>query len=60
VAWASELVGQLSDQQWRDAFRAGGFETAVANRFIGRLQQKIAEGRRLGASASLQGKGTPR
>jgi hypothetical protein len=50
VAWASELLGQLSDQQWSDAFRAGGFAPAVADRFIGRLHQKIAEGRRLGGT----------
>jgi hypothetical protein len=48
VAWASAWLGQLSDQQWRDAFRAGGYEPAVAERFIGRLRQKIADGRRLG------------
>jgi hypothetical protein len=47
VAWASDLLGQLSDQQWRDAFRAGGYQPAVADRFIKRLQQKIAEGRRV-------------
>jgi len=47
VVWASESLGQLSEQQWSDAFRAGGFEPAIANRFINRLRQKIAEGRRL-------------
>ena len=48
VAWASELLGQLTDQQWSDAFRAGGYEPAAADRFIRRLHQKIVEGRRLG------------
>jgi hypothetical protein len=52
VAWASEWLGRLSDQQWSDAFRAGGFESAVADRFIGRLHQKIAEGRGLGEGVS--------
>ena len=33
--------------QWEDAFRAGGFEPAVAARFIRRLHQKIADGERL-------------
>jgi hypothetical protein len=47
VVWASELLGQLTDRQWNDAFRAGGYEPAVADRFIGRLQQKIAEGRHM-------------
>jgi hypothetical protein len=48
VAWASQRLGQLSDQQWRDAFRAGGHEPEIAERFIRRLHQKIADGRRLG------------
>jgi hypothetical protein len=40
----------LSDAQWRDAFRAGGFEPAVADRFIRRLKAKIDEGLKLTAS----------
>jgi hypothetical protein len=47
VAWASDLLGRLTPQQWSDAFRAGGYTPAIADRFIGRLQQKIAEGRKL-------------
>jgi hypothetical protein len=53
VAWASEWLGQLSDRQWSDAFRAGGYAPGVADRFIGRLHQKIAEGRRLGETPPL-------
>jgi hypothetical protein len=52
VAWACEALAQLSSRQWSEAFRAGGFDPALADRFIGRLQQKIAEGRRLGESFS--------
>jgi hypothetical protein len=52
VAWASELLGRLSDTQWADAFRAGGYEPAVANRFIAKLKSKIEEGRSLGARAA--------
>jgi hypothetical protein len=51
VAWASAWLGQLSEQQWSDAFRAGGYAPAVADRFIGRLREKIDEGRRLGDAA---------
>jgi hypothetical protein len=47
VAWASNLLGQLSDRQWRDAFRAGGYEPEVANRFIRTLRGKIDQGRLL-------------
>jgi hypothetical protein len=57
VAWASALLGQLSEQQWSDAFRAGGYQPALADRFIGRLRQKIAEGRRLGESDRSSGVG---
>jgi len=49
VRWASELLGQLSDKQWRDAFRAGGFEPNAANRFIKKLHEKIAAGQNVGA-----------
>jgi hypothetical protein len=49
VVWASELLGRLSDQQFADAFRAGGYEPAVANRFIATLREKIEQGRALGA-----------
>ena len=52
VRWASELLGSLSDRQWADAFRAGGWDAAVSDRFIRRLRQKIADGRRLDDSAS--------
>ena len=59
VAWASELLGRLSDRQWSDAFRAGGYTPALADRFIRRLRQKIAEGRRLGQSAAAWDVGAP-
>jgi hypothetical protein len=52
VAWASELIGRLSDKQMRDAFRAGGFEPDTANRFIARLREKIDEGRAIGTRAA--------
>ncbi|HTK28738.1 MAG TPA: hypothetical protein VL309_04270 [Vicinamibacterales bacterium] len=48
VAWASQWLALLSDAQWTDAFRAGGFDPGAADRFIGRLHKKIAQGARLG------------
>lgn len=48
VAWATEWLAQPRDRRWRDAFRAGGYEPAIADRFIGRLRKKIAEGSRFG------------
>ena len=52
VVWASALLGRLSDKQWADAFRAGGYEPAVANRFIAKLREKVAQGKALGMRAA--------
>jgi hypothetical protein len=48
LAWASTLLGRLSDRQWQDAFRAGGYDAEIAARFIRVLRNKLAVGRRLG------------
>jgi hypothetical protein len=48
VRWASDLLTGISYRQWTDAFRAGGYEPAVAERFIRRILAKVAEGERLG------------
>ena len=50
LAWASCLLDRLSDRQWQDAFRAGGYAPDVAQRFIRTLEDKIAVGRRLGST----------
>jgi hypothetical protein len=44
VRWASGLLSQLTETQWRDAFRAGGYQPTAADQFIVRLRQKISEG----------------
>ena len=44
VRWACGLLAQLTETQWYDAFRAGGFEKPTAEKFIKTLRQKIAEG----------------
>jgi len=59
VAWASDLLGRLNDRQWSDAFRAGGYPPELADRFIGRLHQKIAEGCQLGECGRPLGIVTP-
>jgi hypothetical protein len=48
VRWICELLDRLSPQQWRDAFRAGGYSDAVSARYIKRLQQKISDGLNVG------------
>ena len=47
VAWASRLLARLSDHQWREAFRAGGYAPTAAAPFIATLRAKIADGQRL-------------
>jgi hypothetical protein len=44
VRWICGRLQRLTDEQWQQAFRAGGYTKADADRFIGRLKQKIAEG----------------
>ena len=40
----SAQLQKLTDEQWQDAFRAGGYAKDTADRFIRRMKQKIAEG----------------
>jgi hypothetical protein len=47
VVWMCNRLARLTHAQWRDAFRAGGYDEAVAARFIRRIQQKIADGQAL-------------
>ena len=44
VRWICERLDRLTDRQWQDAFRAGGYDKPTADRFITRMKQKIAEG----------------
>ena len=44
VRWTCERLARLSDRQWQDAFRAGGYEPVLAERYVRRFKQKIAEG----------------
>jgi hypothetical protein len=47
VRWTSELLAKLTPKQWQDAFRAAGYDQETAARIIGRMMQKVEEGRRL-------------
>jgi hypothetical protein len=55
VAWASNLLGGLSRAQWMDAFRAGGYEPALAGRFVRQMFERIELGRRIGPAAPRVG-----
>lgn len=47
VRWTAALLSRITPKQWSDAFRSAGFDEPEANRYIRRLQEKIAEGLRL-------------
>jgi hypothetical protein len=47
VRWMCGLLAQLRIEQWRDAFRAGGYDAATSERFIARIKEKIVEGQAL-------------
>jgi hypothetical protein len=43
LGWAADLLARLSEHQWYDAFRAGGYGPDRAKPFIDVLQSRIAE-----------------
>ncbi len=56
VRWASELLSGLEERQWRDAFRTGGYESDIAERFIKKIRSNIAAGLQLpGAETAVVG-----
>ena len=44
VRWTCERLAALSDDQWNDAFRAGGFTSEQAARYITKIRSKIEQG----------------
>jgi hypothetical protein len=44
VRWMCQRLQQVTDQQLRDAFRAGNYSEAITARYIARIRQKITEG----------------
>jgi hypothetical protein len=44
VRWVCEWLSKISDRQWEDAFRAGGFAGDVRDRYLRKIKAKIAEG----------------
>lgn len=49
LAWGCNLLARLTEHQWNDAFRAGGYPPDIAARFIAILRARVAEGQRIGA-----------
>jgi hypothetical protein len=52
VVWVSKLFAQLTDQQWRDAFRAADYSDEITTRFVAKLKAKVAEGLALEQTAA--------
>lgn len=44
VVWTCTQLARLTDRQWEDAFRAGGYDEAVRARYIAKIRSKIQEG----------------
>jgi hypothetical protein len=50
VRWTCERLNRLTDQQWKDAFRAAGYEDDTAARFIRKIREKVSAGLALQAA----------
>jgi hypothetical protein len=44
VTWACSRLSRLTDDQWNDAFRAGGYTPEETARFVAKIKAKIDEG----------------
>ncbi len=51
VHWMCGLLNRLTDRQWHDAFRAGGYNPDQTERFLRKIREKIAQGLALGDGA---------
>lgn len=50
VRWAIALLSTLDAQQWRDAFRAGGYPAELSDQFIRKIRANIRDGQRLASN----------
>jgi hypothetical protein len=51
VVWTCRLMARLTDEQWRDAFRAAGFSPGEQQRYVQKLKSKIRDGLALAGPA---------
>ena len=51
VRWACERLSALTDTQWNDAFRAGGYTPDQTARYVAKIKEKIAQGLELTANS---------
>ncbi|MGH9255821.1 MAG: hypothetical protein ACRD3C_14770 [Vicinamibacterales bacterium] len=43
VRWAASQMQRLTDAQWRDVFRAAGYAPSIADPYIRRIKEKMAD-----------------
>jgi hypothetical protein len=55
LRWTCDLLDGLSEQQWRDAFRAGGYTPEESSRYRRKIQDNISHARTLMSSTSVAG-----
>lgn len=57
VRWLCSRLARLEPRQWRDAFRAGGYDRGTSDRYIRRIAEKIRQGQDLPAAPGPERKG---
>jgi hypothetical protein len=53
VEWACRLLSRIRDEQWNDAFRAGGYNPEETRRFVAKIKAKIAQGLQAAAGGPI-------
>jgi hypothetical protein len=49
VRWTCTLLSRLTDAQWHEAFRAGGYNAEQTSRYVAKIKAKIAQGLQVSA-----------
>jgi len=52
LRWSCALLSRLSERQWLDAFRAGGYTVDQRTRYVRKIREKIADARQLARGSS--------
>jgi len=56
VHWLCGLLNKLSKEQMLDAFRAGHYDSAIAERYVTKIRAKVAQGLALAATPAAAGR----
>jgi hypothetical protein len=43
LRWTGELLSRLSERQWLDAFRAGGYSADQSERYVRKIREKVGQ-----------------